>query len=312
MNEKIISRLCLECFGKPPRSAERCGVGLGNYVYIVEYPDRKYVARCSREKDAYENTVYWLQRLSSLKLPIPAVIAKGNLEGYEYLILSYLEGEDLGLAYPRLREEEKKAIAKEVVQIQNKVATLKIEDIEENWSWCAFVEGMLDRAHKRIVQNGYFDAGKVACLKDAMESLSTYFAGIKPIAYLDDISSKNLLIHKGRVSGIIDIDWIGIGDKLTFAALTNMALLNMEYDTSYVNFILKEFQLTDLEKKAFLFYTLMYCVDFMGERGMRFMDKTVEVNETVIDRLNGIWDRFWGKFDSGSSSLSKVQEKFKL
>ena len=305
MNEKIIFRLCLEYFGKTPQTAERCGMGQGNYVYIIEYPDRKYVVRCSRENHAYENTVYWLERLSSLDLPVPKVIAKGRFEEYEYMILSYLEGKDLGLVYPQLREADKKAIAKEVVQIQNKVASLKIDDIEENWSWCAFIDAMLDRSRKRIVQNGYFDAGKVERLKSGMESLRAYFADIKPIAYLDDISSKNLLIHEGHLSGIIDIDWIGIGDKLTFAALTNMALLNMEQDTNYVNYILEELQLTDLEKKAFLFYTLMYCVDFMGERGMRFMDKTVEAGEAVINRLNGIFDRLWASFYSGNSIGSK-------
>ncbi|MDO4333695.1 MAG: hypothetical protein Q4C58_13555 [Eubacteriales bacterium] len=40
----------------------------------------------------------------------------------------------------------------------------------------------------------------------------------------------------------------------------------------------------------------MYCVDFMGERGMRFMDKTIEVNEQIIDRLNGIYDKLWDEW----------------
>ena len=35
---------------------------------------------------------------------------------------------------------------------------------------------------------------------------------------------------------------------------------------------------------------LLYCVDFMGERGMQFGDKVVDVNETVVRRLNQIYD----------------------
>lgn len=54
-----------------------------------------------------------------------------------------------------------------------------------------------------------------------------------------------------------------------------------------------QMRVNDIEKKAFLFYTLMYCVDFMGERGMLFIDKTVEVNEQIIRRLNRIYDRLW-------------------
>lgn len=87
-----------------------------------------------------------------------------------------------------------------------------------------------------------------------------------------------------------------MGDKLTFVALTNMALLNMEYDTDYVRYLLEEMQINDMEKKAFVFYMLMYCVDFMGERGMQFMDKTIAVNEQIIDRLNCIYDELWAEW----------------
>lgn len=41
---------------------------------------------------------------------------------YEYLILSYIEGKDIGLIYSQLQDEDKKEFAKEIVQIQNQVA----------------------------------------------------------------------------------------------------------------------------------------------------------------------------------------------
>lgn len=122
---------------------------------------------------------------------------------------------------------------------------------------------------------------------------------MKPIPYLDDISSKNLLVENGHISGVVDVDWIGIGDKLTFAALTNMAFINLGFDTDYVKYILEELQLKTIEKKAFIFYTLMYCVDFMGERGMQFMDKKVQVNEQIIVRLNRIYDGLWREWNEG-------------
>lgn len=80
---------------------------------------------------------------------------------------------------------------------------------------------------------------------------------------------------------------------MTYVALTNMALLNLGYDTDYVKYILEEMQVSDVQRKAFLFYTIMYCVDFMGERGMQFMDKTIEVNGQIVDRLNKIYDTLW-------------------
>lgn len=135
MNEKMISKLCLECFAEEPQIVERCGVGQGNYVYIAEYEDTRYVVRCSTESGAYSKTIYWLKQLALIDVPVPKVIADGMYDEYDYLILSYIEGKDIGIVYEQLTDEEKRAIAKEIVHIQKKVATLKLEDVGSEWSW---------------------------------------------------------------------------------------------------------------------------------------------------------------------------------
>ena len=296
MNEEMVSQLCLQCLSESPLSIERCAVGHGNYVFIAECSEEKYVIRCSLEHSAYDHTVYWLGQLASIEIPVPKIIARGKFGDFEYLVLSYFEGKDIGLVYSQLSDADKKEIAKEIVHIQNQVATLRLENLEPQWSWRSSINDTLERAKERIAVNGYFEVEKVDRLWESAEELDGYFSSIEPIAYLDDISTKNLLIHNGRISGIVDIDWIGIGDKLTYVALTNMALLNMECDTDYVKYILDEMRLSDDQKKAFLFYTLMFCVDFMGERGMRFMDKFVDVNEQIIDRLNRLYDSLWDEW----------------
>lgn len=284
-----ITGICLSCLGDKPRKLERSSVGHGNYVFIAECMSDKYVIRCSEKENAYKNTIRWLEKLDAIDIPVPKVVGKGTYKAYDFLVLTYIEGEDIGLVYPQLTDKDKRAIAKEIVQIQNRVASLELDDVSPEWSWYECINEMLMRARERIVQNGYFQVEKVDNLQKQAAQLKAYFSEIKPIAYLDDISSKNLLINNGRISGIIDVDWMGMGDRLTYVALTNMALLNMELDTDYVKYILEEMRVSEMQKKAFLFYTQMYCVDFMGERGMNFMDKTVEVNEQIIDRLNGIY-----------------------
>lgn len=301
MNEQMVSQLCIECFSESPQSIERCAVGQGNYVFIVECSETKYVVRCSSECGAYNDTVYWLEQLASLEIPVPKIIARGKFGEFEYLFLTYFEGKDIGLVYPQLSDVEKKEIAREIVRIQDQVAALRIEDVDPQWSWRSSIDEMLERSRERIATNGYFEVEKVDRLWKAAEELDEYFSSIEPIAYLDDVSTKNLLIHNGRISGIIDIDWMGMGDKLTYVALTNMALLNMECDTDYVKYILDEMHLSDIQKRAFLFYTLMFCVDFMGERGMQFMDKFVEVNRQIIDRLNRLYDALWEEWKNGSA-----------
>ena len=289
--EQQISQIIFKYLNECPSKIERCAVGQGNYVYIVECTDKKYVFRCSEEKDAYKDTLYWLERLADLVIPVPIVLAKGTFAKYEYVVLTYFEGKDIGLIYKELTDKEKKNIAREIVAIQKQMESLRLENIPADWLWKKEVDEILDRAKVRIAQNGYFDTGKVDELYKLEEELKNYFAMIKPIAYLDDVSTKNLLIHNGHISGIVDIDWMGMGDKLTYVALTNMALLNMDCDTDYVQYILEEMQLSSIQRKAFHFYTLMFCVDFMGERGMQFMDKKIEVNESIIKRLNELYDK---------------------
>lgn len=295
MNIDVITDIIFSHLYQIPQEIERCAVGIGNYVYIVKCDNSKYVFRCSTTNDAYVDTIYWLKELSVLDIPISKVLFYGQYKEYNYLILNFIEGKDIGLVYQDLTGAEKKKIAKDIIEIQRRVSHLPLEYVGDTWSWIHFIDDLLERADKRIVRNGYFDNRKVEQLKEQKTCLEEYFADVKPIAYLDDVSTKNLLIHNGQVSGIIDIDWMGIGDNLTFIALTNVALLNMNYETDYIDYLLEERGCNDLEMKAFWFYSLLYCVDFMGERGTQFGDKKVEVNEKSIKRLNQIYEMLWEK-----------------
>jgi len=295
MRTEIIERLFYNYLHQFPESIKRCAVGIGNQVYIVKCKNRNYVFRCSEEKNAYSNTIYWLNELRAINIPVPRVLFHGKYETYWYLVLTYIEGEDIGSVYPSLTKKEKEKIAEDVIAIQRKVSGLQ-PNLSSDWSWKASLNGLLDRADQRISENGYFDPGKVMQLRNKMYILNTYFSEVEPIAYLDDISTKNLLIHEGKLSGVIDIDWIGQGDDLTFIAMTYVALKNMEFETDYAEFLLEKRGCTEAEKKAFLFYCLIYCVDFMGERGTRFGDKVIEVNEKVVCRLNQIFDDLWEAF----------------
>lgn len=101
---------------------ERCSVGPANYVFTVSADGDKYILRCSKEEDAYQDTVYRLDKLSVCGIPIPAVLSKGSCGGYSYLVLSYIPGDDIGNVYGQLSDREKKQIAKEVVAIQRRVS----------------------------------------------------------------------------------------------------------------------------------------------------------------------------------------------
>lgn len=269
---------------------ERCGVGIANYVFKVCTANEKFILRCSKDKETYKDTIYWLNKLSACEIPISIVLSEGKYGDYSYLILSYIPGDDIGNVYNKLSDSEKKKIAKEVIDIQRKVSRIAIR-ADAEWTWkCCFVDEMLNRAEERIRRKHYFDINKIDIIKKLQQEVQEYLGKVQPTPYLDDISTKNLLIDAGKVSGIIDIDWIGLGDMLTFVAMTKVALLNMNLDTKYIDYLLDAIHPNKIEYKAFVFYCLIFCVDFMGERGMQFLDKTIPVNESIIKRLNDIFD----------------------
>ena len=69
MKEETIVKLCEECLAELPKEIERCAVGHGNYVYIVELANRKVVVRCSEETGVYKDTIYWLEKLETIDIP---------------------------------------------------------------------------------------------------------------------------------------------------------------------------------------------------------------------------------------------------
>ena len=308
-NEQFVKDVCKKHFNQEPQNIIRFSTGLANRVYKVEFPEESYVLRIS-ESGSYDDAISYLKTLKEIGVPVPSVIANGT-DRFDYMIISFVEGGELGSIYQTLTREDKNQVAKEIVAMQEKVAALSTEDfkitVDSNWSWINRISAILAEAEKNISEKGYFITKRVNLLRGELENLREYLPSVKPTPYLDDISTKNLFIKDGHISGIIDVDEIGYGDVLDYVAMTNVALLNEGYDTDYVDFILDEMKINEDEKRAFLFYSLMYCTVFMGERGQTFENgATVAVNDQIIDRLNSIYEKLLKELKLRSKKSSYV------
>ena len=108
------------------------------------------------------------------------------------------------------------------------------------------------------------------------------------------MTTKNVLIHKGKLSGLIDIDNVCFGDKLYVVALTNMALIDKGFNTNYIDYWTEELNITPDERHILDFYTLIFCLDFMSEKGMQF-NKTapMKISDAEILKLKNIFARLY-------------------
>ncbi len=305
MNNSIVDEICFINFNKYPNEIKRFEIGYGNYVYRICFGENNFVIRINSDESAYKDTIYWLDKLKGLEIPVPKVIYKGRYYTLSYLILNHIDGDDLGNVYGNLSTEEKKGIAREIVNIQNVVATLprnrgygyltSYDDENYKRCWKDVIIKHLDRSRNGIKENKIFDYKKVDKIEKLLDKYDKYFSAIKPIPFLDDLSSKNVLINEGKLSGVIDFDWICFGDKMYYIALTNMALISLGYDTEYIEFLMEEMKASEIEREILRLYTLAFCVDFMAEKGMKFKDKIVKVVQNEIELLNRVYEEIYSE-----------------
>src|SRR5262249_24774575 len=159
-------------------------------------------------------------------------------DGFPVMVLERLPGRDLALDYAGLTADQKRALAAALVAIQRRVGTLppasgfgfdtSYTDAGLQTSWLDVVLAELERSRQRIAAAGVVDVRHVERVSGRVEAYALYLRAVEPHPFLDDLTTKNVLIHQGRLSGVVDTDCVCFGDPLFTVALTWMALLSRQ------------------------------------------------------------------------------------
>ena len=300
-----INKICLKHFGQLPEKINRNETGISSYVYTIVYPKIKYIIKISENSSLISGSTYWYDQLKNLDLPIPKIISLNTEETPSYCIMTFLEGEDLGKVYNYLSENDKKNIADQMFYYQNEAKKIpyvngfgylnSLNDIKnKKSSWYEVVSDHIKRSEERIIKNKIFPIKYVNYLKNYIKYFEKYFYKVKSIPFFDDLTTKNVLIKDGKISGIVDLDWVCFGDRLYVIALCQMSLLNMNYDIIYINYWKNLENLTKEQKIVFLFYILVFCVDFMSEKGMKFNKEIIEEvrpeDKAILENIFSIYN----------------------
>jgi hypothetical protein len=280
-----------------PVNITRFSTGYCHSVYHVKTKIDESVLRVTSEenKEFYFGSLKWLSELTRLEIPVPKILKHGQYENVYYTLISFIQGKDIGEIYHTLSDSQKRDIVGELATIQKTVSTLpSIKRYGYNNSfatWSEFIKSCIKRSHDRITRNKVFNPLICDEVAEVAHKFRDYFLSVKPTAFLDDITTKNVLVHEGKLAGIVDIDEICYGDSIMVLGLTNMALLSMKADTKYINYWLEEMHASTIEKKAMMFYTLLFCIDFMAEQGMTFNnDISIPKDQKKIKHLSLIYN----------------------
>jgi len=293
----------LEAVIGPDRwAASRFPTGTSHFVFdAASVHGERLVVRISSvaQTAVAANAVRLTQLLRPLGVPLPDVIhADFSLARfpYPYVILERLPGVDLGDVYLDLTVGQKQAIAREMVRISAIVRALPPghgfgfgadhDDPTLRPTWRRVVEELVERAEDRFPVGDRTLAGATSRVRSAIAAASETLASIEPRPFLHDTTTKNVMVHAGRVSGIVDVDDFCFGDRLFTPGLTWASLLARGWPADYVDPCWTgALALDSSAKQRLRLYAACFCIDLLGELGQTFGDRLVPTNDLIRARL---------------------------
>jgi hypothetical protein len=301
-----VARRAAAGFGQV-RDISRFPLGLCHYVYGVQLADgRALVLRVASRDNLplLRAAVAWDAVLKPIGVPT-AQILEAHLEvtgpdDLPYLVLERLPGADLGDVYAGLTAAQRRQLAESVVEVQSRVSSMPLgrgfgyvpspTGPFPAASWSAVVEQNLARSRKRMEQNG-----SSAPLHDRVGRLlresAGYLDAVQPQGFLDDLTTKNVIVHEGRLSGVVDVDAVCFGDALYTPALAKVALIADGQEPDYVEAWLERLELRPEQTKAFDVYTAVFVLDLLSERGLHFnRPEPVVVSDDRESRLRQLFE----------------------
>jgi aminoglycoside phosphotransferase (APT) family kinase protein len=212
-----------------PRRAERQRfTNSGKSIYRVFLDgDRSLALRISDRPRTFDYTAHNLSVLRGLGLPVPSVLAAGRTpSGGSYIVLDWIDGQDLLEQLPGITQVQMTGLAEQVVQYQRQIAGLPPAGMfgwapigqrgsVKNWTDIFGPAPALPPADDGTVQGGLR-----ARICSARAVLETYFSSLRPLCFLDDLNIKNVLVENGALTGIIDVDYVCYGDPLLAVGTT--------------------------------------------------------------------------------------------
>jgi aminoglycoside phosphotransferase (APT) family kinase protein len=305
--ENIALSVASDITTEPILGLSRFATGQVHYVYDVKTENDEFVIRLTKSdhRQTFAGALYWYHRLKPKGVPLPAIRwydLNGEKYGFPVIVTDRLPGRDLEDVYTGLTTRQKESLASEIVNIQNTVATLDhangfgyalaYDDPKLYATWHGVMDLYLNRIKTRNAKTRLIDEKYIGRLEELLQAAHAYIASVKPVPFLDDITTKNVIIHNGKLSGIVDVDTVCFGDPLLTLGLTHASLLAMKVDTCYTDYWASLLHLTEEQRSVVSIYTAMFALEFASGMGQTFnSDKPESIDPQNLHHLTSIFER---------------------
>jgi len=289
-DHKIIDKIVKKEFGEDVTNIERMTMGICNEVFSVSLPSKQIIIRLNTDESEMIGSEKHIPLFKSKGICVPDIITSDYTKDYvpvAYQVHSKLEGKDIGQVIMHLSDEQLKNIAKEISNIIKKLATIPTngkfgwigsdqQPLYDTWLEILQPSKIIERNNKTgVVGNTYIEM-----INKVLKEYKDYFDNVKSTFYYDDMSSKNIIIHQGKFSGVVDLDTMAYGDPLEAIGRIKASWYGTKYGETYTDAVEKELNLNDEQKKIVTVYAFINRINWLSEIGIQFNKNT----STAIDQ----------------------------
>jgi len=296
VTKEFAREILKESIGKDTIMLQQFQTGLSHYVFDARTRDGLLcVIRIAipERADEFKRGIYWHEITADQGVRLPQIYALGEYKDHLYAIYERLRGDDLENVYPSLSNHEKSCIAKEVAEVQGKITHINRAFFKRVSTWEEVLQDIISRSEQEILSHGLCNPRYVDLVQRKMENFIGYFRSIHQAPFLYDMGVRNVIVDHGRVTGIIDVDDLWLGDPILAIGRSKTILMAMDCDVLFITEWCKALGLSDPEKVILDFYALLYCLRFMGTVGSRLNgNPSVQTNPTnarVFEKLADIF-----------------------
>lgn len=283
---EIINKIIRKHFSELPKDVKRAKIGLCNEVYFVKLKNKTVVVRLNKDNDEMKGSEKYIPLFRSKGIKVPHILVSDyskKFVPYYYQVQSKLEGDDINRVISILTAKQLKAIAKEIAKIFKKLLPIPTngkygfvyaKEKKLKPSLTTDILSSINTSIKRGTASGVLDKDLVKTLKEVFKNYKPYFDKAPSKFYYDDMSSKNVMIYKGKFNGLVDLDGVCYGDCLETVGRIMASWHGTTYGTVYSNALMHALKLNKKQREIVTVYAFLNRVSWMCENGVQFNANT--------------------------------------
>ena len=283
----IIKKIILYHFDQVPTFIKHIAIGICNEVYAVGLRDKEIIVRLSPYNKFLMGSHDHIPKLKALGITVPDILAEDYSKtrvSLAYQIQTKIEGHDLGIVIETLTDDQLKKLAKEIVMIFNKIKTIPASNTfgviwgggnnDTSDTWTERMRIWIDESVNRGKQTGIIDEKTRTIAENLYAKYESYFDSVRPITYCGDINYKNVMIHNGALSGLVDLDGLTQGDPLEAIGRIKISWYATHHGNVYTNAIMDALNLSEEQRQLVSMYALLNQISLACENGIQFNQNT--------------------------------------